>query len=139
MSDTQGYVSVGIFETISLGKAIQKCIDDGVVLDYKYHKGCTTDKTVLRDLEYPFKVNASAEHKKRDIKFKELEYQDEDAEGNAIWTMEDKIRFIQIYSVCCHYVVENDMCTEFGEENCDVISEYYADIISTATETVLKF
>jgi hypothetical protein len=126
-------------EDVYIGQAVQKCSYEGVVLDYKYHKGCNQEGTVLGDSEYPFIVNAFAEHKKWTTKAKELDYQEEDAEGNAFWTMEDKFRSAQVYHVCCHYVVEYEMCEELKAVRCDLISRHYADYISLASETVLHY
>lgn len=131
---------VGMFETISIHKAIRECIEKGVVLDYEYHKGSDTHGGILRDYENIGKVNAFAEYEKWSSKVAQADDQLKDAEGKPILPlpMEDGWRWIQIFFVCCYYVVENEMCLDLGDFTCDLLSQYYAECIRITTVTIPK-
>jgi hypothetical protein len=132
------YFFVGIFETLSIGKAVRQCIDKGVVLDYVYHNGCDKHGTVLKDYEYAGTVNAFAEYDKWSSKLAQVDHKLHDAEGNRTMTVAEGWRWVQVNFVCNYYVVEEEMCLELGDVKCDLLSHYYAECISSATQQVLK-
>jgi hypothetical protein len=103
---------VGMLETLSIDKAICECIEQGVLLDYEYHKGSDKHGGVLRDYENLGKVNAFAEYEKWSSKVAQGDDQLKDAEGKRIMPIEDGWRWIQVFFVCCYYVVENEMCLD---------------------------
>jgi hypothetical protein len=133
-----GYFFVGTFERNLMHRAVHKCIDKGVVLEYEYHNGCDKHGTALRDYEYPRKVNAFAEYNKWSSKLAQNNNEFYDAKGNRTLTVAEGWRWVQVNFVCNYYVVEKEMCLELGDVKCDLLSHYYAECISSATKQVLK-
>jgi hypothetical protein len=110
-------------------QVVMECVEKGVVLDYEYHKGSDKDGNVLRDHEYPAKVNAFAEHEKWVVKCLYWGGCDEDDEGNAVWTEDDMFRFFQIRHVCFDHVVQAGLCKHLGEVACRLLSKWYSCVV----------
>jgi hypothetical protein len=114
-------------ESLPAVEALKKCIDNGVVLEYEYHRGSDKHGTVLRDHEYPDKVNAFAECGKF---FRGGIWRKEGEEGYNIWTKEDKFRYFQVYEICLHHILQEQLCTELGDTTREALKEYFAAVIA---------
>jgi hypothetical protein len=108
-------------------EAVHECIRNRVVLEYEYHRGSDKHGTVLKDHEYTDKVNAFAECDKF---FRGGVWRKEGEEGYTILTKEDEFRWVQVYNVCLHHVLQEQMCTELGYTTREVLMKYFAVTIA---------
>lgn len=116
-------------ESIPVTEAIHECIDNGVVLEYEYHKGSDKHGTVLKDLEYPDKVNAFAECDKF--------FRGGIWRNKGVWSKEDEFRWIQVYYLCLHHVLQEQMYTELEYSTCEALKAFFAFTIPATVERVL--